>query len=178
MHIILIYIGILLGVLLEGEMIMLSSIIAAHRGYLSIWIVLGIGFFGTLSGDWFYFFLGRRKGKNWLTKNQKIKTRIEKITNWLQKYPTLVILVYRFLYGFRTITPIIIGTSDIKTLSFLTFSFLSTFMWCLIYGSLGYLFGEIIKTQLAHIENIELYIIGTLVLSGIIIYFIKKGRKK
>jgi len=62
-HLILIYIGILFGILLEGEMIMLSAIIAAHRGYLHIWIVIAIGFFGTLSGDWFYLFIGKRKGR-------------------------------------------------------------------------------------------------------------------
>jgi membrane protein DedA with SNARE-associated domain len=177
MHVILIYAGILIGVLLEGEMIMLSSVIAAHRGYLNLWIVLGIGFAGTLSGDWFYFFLGRSKGKIWFEKKQKIKAKVEKITERLQKYPILVILAYRFIYGFRTVTPIIIGTSNIRTISFLTFSLISTSLWCLIYGSLGYLCGEIIKTRLAHIEDVELYIIGFLILTGILIYFIKRRRK-
>jgi len=111
-------------------------------------------------------------------KNRKFKHRIDKVNHWLQKYPVLVIITYRFLYGFRTVTPVIIGTSDIRTLTFLIFSFFSTFLWCLIYSSLGYLFGEIIKTQLAHIEHIELYIIGFLFMIGIAIYFIKRGRKK
>jgi membrane protein DedA with SNARE-associated domain len=177
MHLFFIYAGILIGIVLEGEMIMLSSVIAAHRGYLNLWIVIGIGFAGTLAGDWFYFFLGRKRGKNWLLKKQKIKLKVEKITQKLQKYPALVILSYRFLYGFRTFTPVIIGASQIKTLTFLSFSFVSTLLWCFVYGSLGYISGEFIKTRLAHIEDIELFIIGFLILAGVLIYLLKRIMK-
>ena len=47
MHLIFIYLGILFGILLEGEMIMLSAIIAAHHGYLKFWLVIVIGATGT-----------------------------------------------------------------------------------------------------------------------------------
>ena len=59
MHLIIIYTGILIGIVLEGEMIMMSSLIAAHSGYLNLWMVIVIGFTGTLASDWFYFFMGR-----------------------------------------------------------------------------------------------------------------------
>lgn len=140
-------------------------------------MVIGIGFTGTLASDWFYFFLGRKKGKNWLLKKQKIKLKVGKVTQKLQKYPALVILSYRFLYGFRTFTPVIIGASEIKTITFISYSFVSTLLWCIVYGTLGYMSGEIIKTRLAHIENIELLIIGVLLLAGILIYLSNKIRK-
>ncbi len=178
MHLILIYAGVLLGIVLEGEMVMLSSVIAAHRGYLNLWIVLIIGFSGTLSGDWFYFFLGRNKGKDWLENKQKFSRKIGIVTRRLQRYPVMVILTYRFLYGFRMVVPVIIGTSEIRTRTFLIFSFLSTSLWCMIYGLLGYLSGEIIKTHLAHIEDIELVIIGSLLLIGVLIFLLKRTRKQ
>ena len=178
MHYILIYAGIFVGIVLEGEMIMLSSVIAAHRGFLNLWIVMIIGFTGTLCSDWFYFFLGRKKGKNWLLNKPKLKGKVEKVTQKIQKYPAIVILSYRFVYGFRTFTPVIIGTSEIKTVTFLSYSLASTLLWCLLYGTLGYLSGEIIKTRLAHIENIELLIIGVLLLAGILIYLSNRMRKR
>ena len=36
MHLVVIYLGILFGIFLDGEMIMISSIIAAHQGYLHL----------------------------------------------------------------------------------------------------------------------------------------------
>ena len=139
---------------------------------------MGIGFTGTLGSDWFYFFLGRKKGKNWLLNKPKFKGKVEKVTQKLQEYPAIVILSYRFVYGFRTFTPVIIGTSEIKTITFLSYSFASTLLWCLLYGTLGYLSGEIIKTRLAHIENIELLIIGVLLLAGILIYLSNRMRNR
>lgn len=82
-----IYAGILMGIVLEGEMIMLSSVIAAHRGFLNLWVVMGIGFSGTLGSDWFYFYPGRKKGKIWLLNKQKLKRKSEKVTQRLQKLP-------------------------------------------------------------------------------------------
>lgn len=178
MHLFFIYAGILMGIVLEGEMVMLSSVIAAHRGFLNLWMVMGIGFCGTLGSDWFYFFLGRIKGRNWLLNKPKIKEKVEKVTRKLQKYPIIVIMTYRFLYGFRTFTPVIIGASTIKTITFLGISFFSTLIWCLLYGALGYLSGEFIKSRLAHIENIELLVIGVLLLAGILIYFSRRLRKR
>jgi len=53
MHIILIYAGIFAGIFFEGEMVMISSVIAAHHGYLKLWIVITIGLVGTFSSDSF-----------------------------------------------------------------------------------------------------------------------------
>ncbi len=54
MYLFFIYAGIFMGIVLEGEMIMLSSLVAAHNGYLNFWMVIGIGFtasLGYLSGE-------------------------------------------------------------------------------------------------------------------------------
>ena len=148
MHIIFIYIGVLLGVFIEGEMIMMSSVIAAHHGYLNLWFVVLLGLTGTYSSDLFYFFLGRRKGKDWLYKSQKIRHKASIIDKKLEEYPIFIFITYRFLYGFRTIVPLVIGASNTKTRIFLLYSGLSTSIWALTYCTVGYLFGELIKSKL------------------------------
>lgn len=179
MHLIFIYLGILFGILLEGEMILLSAIIAAHHGYLKFWLVIVIGVAGTYCSDSLYFFLGRKKGKAWLDKNQKIKNKVSVINKKLENYPILVFVFYRFFYGFRAITPLVIGTSKTSTVTFLFYSGISTIIWVIFYSSIGYIFGEFIKSELGHIEHIEKYIIGFLVLisiTSIIIFRIKKQK--
>ena len=42
MHVILIYLGIFCGIFIEGEMVMITSVIAAHHGHLNLWIVMAI----------------------------------------------------------------------------------------------------------------------------------------
>jgi len=177
MHIIFIYLGILFGIFIEGEMIMISSVIAAHHGYLNIWLVVIIGTTGTYISDCMYFFIGRKRGKNWLNKNQKLKEKASVVDQKLEKYPILIFIIYRFLYGFRTIAPLVIGASKTKTSTFLFFSGLSTTIWAALYCSIGYLFGELIKSKLGYIEHIEKYIIGVFVLAGIVLVIINRVKK-
>ena len=178
MHIVLIYIAIFLGIFFEGEMIMISSVIAAHHNYLNLWIVIAIGVVGTYCSDFFYFQLGRRKGKVFLNNKPKWHSKVEIIDKKIKKYPVLIFITYRFLYGFRAIAPFAIGASNTKANTFYFFSAASTLIWAITYSSIGYLFGEIIKSKLNHIENIEKYIISAIALIGIIIIIIGKLRKK
>jgi membrane protein DedA with SNARE-associated domain len=177
MHIILIYFGMLFGIFLEGEMVMISAVIAAHHGYLDIWIVLVIGLIGTYCSDCFYFFLGRKKGRAWLNQTKKFTDKLVIVDQKLKKYPVLIFIGYRFLYGFRTIVPLTIGTGETRTSTFLFFSALSTFIWATVYCTIGYIFGTIIKAKLGHIEHMEKYIIGVLLVIGIVLFVVNRIKK-
>lgn len=168
MHIVLVYMGIFLGIFFEGEMVMISSVIAAHHGYLNLWVVIIAGIIGTYTSDCFYFFLGRKKGRDWLLKNRRFKGKISLVDRQIEKYPILIFIIYRFLYGFRTIIPLVIGATNIRTSKFLLFAGLSTLMWAATFCTIGYIFGEVIKSRLSHIEHIEKYIIGAIALAGIL----------
>ncbi len=178
MHVILIYIGIFCGIFFEGEMVMITSVIAAHHGHLKLWIVIAIGLTGTYSSDSFYFFLGRRKGKAWLNKNERFRDKYALIDRKLDQYPVLIFLVYRFMYGFRTVAPLVIGASKTKTSKFLIFSAMSTLIWGITFSAIGYIFGEVLKSKFSHIEHIEKYVIGILLLLGLVIFVIFRMRKK
>ena len=171
------YMGMFCGIFFEGEMVMVSSVIAAHHGYLELWIVFAIGLTGTYASDSFYFFLGRRKGREWLNKHARFRERYALIERKLDKYPILIFLIYRYMYGFRTIAPLVIGASNTRTSKFLILSAISTIIWAISYGAVGYFFGEVIKTKLGHIENIEKYIIGILLLTGGAIFVLYRTRK-
>lgn len=176
MKLVLIYLGVCLGVFLEGEMVMLSSVIAARQGYLQLWLVVPLGMLGTFISDCFYFFLGRKKGKKWIEKSPKLKKRAGYIHAKIERYPLLIFILYRFAYGLRTLAPIVIGTSETKASRFLLFSSGSILLWAVVYTTLGYAFGEIIKKYLNEIQHVEYYVIGGLIIVGLTIaanYYLK-----
>lgn len=178
MHILVIYIGIFMGIFLEGEFVMLSSIIAAHHHYLNIWVVLTIGVAATLFSDLLYFNLGRHQGKKWLNRKPAWQRKFEIVDKRIKKYPVLIFLTYRFAWGFRAITPFVIGTSHAKSSTFYMFSVGTTLVWAAVYGSIGYMFGELIKSKLSHIEHIEKYVIGILAFLALILILIRRLIKK
>lgn len=178
MHVLALYMGVLVGIFFEGELILISSIVAAHYGYLNIWIVLIISVIATYSADVFYFFLGRRKGKRLLEKRNKLKHKAEIVDNHLKKFPALLFIGYRFMYGMRTITPLVIGIGSINARKFLIYSAFGTLLWVVFFGFIGYVFGGYVKSELGNIEHIEKYVVGILLLAAMIILFIRKVKFK
>jgi membrane protein DedA with SNARE-associated domain len=170
------YILVLLGMYLEGEVVLITSIIAAQHGHLDLWIVLTSGAVGTFMADCTSFFLGRIKGQSWVESKRRLRPRIRIIERRLHRHPWLVFFGYRFMYGFRSVVPIVLGVTRIKTVKFLIFSAVSIVVWIAVWGALGYAFGTWILTQLRSIKHAEKFIIGALIIVAIIVLI--KRRKK
>lgn len=161
---------------MEGEMVMLTAVIAARTGHLDLIPVLLVGIGGTFASDFFYFYLGRTQGAKWINKREDFQRNFQKVHDRLEKHPIIVFTTYRFLYGLRSIIPFVIGTGKIRTFNFLLISTLTTTIWSIVYTSLGYVFGEAIKTQMEYIKNFEIYVMSLLLTGGILFLLYKKWR--
>ena len=177
MHLIIVYILFFIGIFLEGEFILLSAVIAAHQGILNIWLVISIAIFATISSDMVYFNLGKHKAEKWLAKS-KFASKFEMVNQKLRNHRTKMLLSYRFLYGMRMITPFVLGTQKLEFAKFLKYSIISTVIWCIILVGLGYAFGEFIINSLKHIEKIEYYFIGCLIVFAIVLILINRLKIK
>ena len=176
LHYIWIYICFFFGIFFEGELVFLSALIAASHGYLNIWLVAAIAIIGTITSDLVYFNLGKNRAKK-LMKKPKWKSKIELVHKKLEKHRTIFLIGYRFLYGLRVATPLVLGTQNIKLLTFLKYSSISTLIWAILFTTLGLSFGDFIITNLKHIEKIEHYVIGGLLIVALT-FFIAKLIKK
>ncbi len=133
------------GCWVEGEIAIISASIAASRQILDIRIVIIIAFTVTIISDWFHFFIGRIGGKKLMKYKPHLFNRFAKMNAFFQKYPLFILLIYRFIYGFRVFLPITIGISSISTKLFLFCSVLSTAVWVLVISLSGYYFGEMLR---------------------------------
>ena len=175
-HTILVYFGLFLGVFLEGEFVLLSAVIAAHHGYLDVWVVVSTGMIATISSDLFYFNIGRKKVSK-LINNSKWSTKFNGIKKRFENHRTQTLLGYRFLYGFRTVTPIFLGTQNISFKEFLKFSIIGTLVWATIITGLGILFGELLLRYMKDLEKVELYVIGFLLAIAVISILIRLRKR-
>jgi len=171
----------IVGLFLEGETVMIASAFAAHRGYLNIYLVVSIGFLTTLSSDWFYFFLGRRGGRKAIEKRPSLHRHVQKVSRLMDKYPVLILLCYRFLYGFRIVVPVAVGLSRIKARKFLLLSLGAILLWTLAFSMAGYFFGAFLENRIKELKTIEWPIILGIVGFGVFSYLFYKfiiDRKK
>ena len=166
------YLVILVGSFFEGETVLVLAGFLAHRGYLAFSLVVLSAFAGTFAGDQFYFFIGRIKGMAYLDTHQSWKAKSGRAFKLMQKHQTLVILLFRFIYGIRTITPFLIGASGISLWRFMALDTLGGLTWALAITSLGYMFGHAAELLLHDIKKYEFIIMGAIMLAGLVIWMV------
>lgn len=142
------YLSIFAGAALEGELVYISAIQAARAGYVDLVGAIIAFFLGTFCTDWFYFLTGRKQGRRFFERNEKLQRQAARIEHLMARYGTLLLLFYRFIYGFRIVLPLLFGMSSISRQRFLWFSLLSTSIWVGVYGWIGYYFTQWLIEQL------------------------------
>ena len=166
------YVALVIGTFLEGETILILGGFAAHSGYLELpWVIVS-AFTGTLVGDQLYYYIGRTKGKSILKNRPKWQRRSDKVLDLLHRHQVLFILGFRFLYGLRTITPIMIGISKIAPLRYLILNILGAAIWAVLIGTLGYLFGYTLELMISDIKKYEMLVFAILAGIGAIVWLI------
>jgi membrane protein DedA with SNARE-associated domain len=166
------YAAILIGTFLEGETILVLGGFAAHRGYLSLPWVIVAALAGTLFGDQLYFFLGRWHGQKVLAKRPSWKARAARAQNLLERFQKPLILVFRFLYGLRTVTPFVIGMSSVSTVQFVLLNIVGALAWSVLVGTGGYAFGRALEAIIGELKRYELKVFGVIAITGMIIWAI------
>jgi membrane protein DedA with SNARE-associated domain len=169
MSIILGYLALFAGCFLEGETSLLAASFAAHRGMLEIIPVFLVAYVSTQMADWTWFLAGRRHGKKILEKKPKWNKKLSHVHHLIHKYPILILMTYRFLYGMRSIIPLTVGMSAIPYRKFLIFSLISTFIWAITVCSAGYFFGAALEANMSRLKEFEIEILVLIILIGVIV---------
>jgi membrane protein DedA with SNARE-associated domain len=169
------YLGIMLGTFFEGETILVVGGFISRLGYLKLpWVIIS-AFIGSFAGDQFFFILGRLKGQTLLSKFKKAQKRVDKIHLFLEGYNNLIMIGFRFVYGIRVLTPIVLGMNHkIKISRFVMFNAIGAIVWSIIISIGGYLFGEALHLLLKDIKKYELIIIIGLFILGCLIWILHR----
>jgi membrane protein DedA with SNARE-associated domain len=162
--------AILVGTFLEGETILVLAGLAAHLGYLNLPLVILAAFLGSLSGDQLYFYLGRKHSFYILKHKPAWEPRIAKFNRLLERYHTLLILSFRFLYGLRTVSPFAMGMSSVSTSRFVVLNAIGAFAWAVCFGVGGYLFGQALEIFIGKIKHYEVQVFALIALLGLLIW--------
>lgn len=139
------YIAVFFGSMIEGETIVLTASALAACGYMSIYKIFLIAFITTVIADQGIFWIGYKVGTDWLIKRfpKTTKTR-DRIFNLLHKMDIAFIFSFRFIYGIRIASPLIIGSAKVKPLRFAFYNTLSGFCWAVVSCFLGYAIADVV----------------------------------
>ncbi|MBA4393688.1 MAG: DedA family protein [Desulfobacca sp.] len=169
------YWAILLGTFIEGETILIVGGFVAHLGFLKLPYVMITAFIGSFFGDQFFFILGRFKGPVLLARFGKAQKQVDKIHIFLEKHKNLIMTGFRFIYGIRILTPIVLGMNHkISAKRFFIFNAIGAIVWSVVVSLGGYLFGEALHLIMKDIKQYELKIIIGLVVIGLLAWLLNR----
>ncbi len=154
------YLATFIGTLAEGESLLILSGLCAHRGYLSLPIVIVVGAAGGALGDLGFFLLGRYYGARLLARYPKYAPAADRVHRMIERFPAATILGVRFLYGLRTVGPAVIGTTRIRLPYFAALNVIGALVWSACWAGAGYLVGRAAEHLLGDLARIERELFG------------------
>jgi membrane protein DedA with SNARE-associated domain len=172
------YAAIAIGTFFEGETILVLAGFATHQGYFKLPWVVFFGFLGTLFGDQLTFYLGRAKGMKVLDNRPYWRSRSKRVFDLMRRHQSLLALGFRFLYGFRTLTPFLLGASDVSPVRFLVLNILGAFLWAVSIAVSGYLFGHVVELFLGKLRRYELTLFILVALIGAMVWSVHWFRNR
>jgi len=171
------YWALALGTFLEGETILVLAGVAAHRGYLDLRLVMLVAFAGSLTGDQFFFLMARRHA-GWLTRRLEAwRGKVEAVHRHLERHQILIMLGFRFVYGIRVVTPVVIGLSRIPAARFAVCNALGAAVWAVAVAWGGYLLGNAVNVFLENARAAELAAFGLVAVLGLGLWLRRRRRR-
>jgi membrane protein DedA with SNARE-associated domain len=172
------YLAVVVGTFLEGETILVLAGFAARLGYMKLPEVILAAFVGSLSGDQLFFHIGRRHGQALLEKRPHWQARAHRVHQLLERHGTPFMIGFRFLYGLRTVSPFVIGTSRVPASFFLLLNSIGAMVWAAAVGTGGYLFGHAMEAIIGDVKRYEQMALAAIAIIGISVWIIHFCRQR
>ena len=164
--------AILLGAGVEGEAVVVTGGVLAHRGLVPLVPACFCAAIGSFVVDQVWFAVGRRfRNHRWITRI-KAKPAFARAMDLLERRPTGFILAFRFVYGMRTVSPIAIGTSQVPLRTFFPLNALAAAVWGPVFTLFGFYVGHALDPLIDRIAGkaklVVLVVLVLIVFVGVI----------
>lgn len=164
-------IAVFVGCIAEGESIAMLAGFLIHQGIFSPIPAVATMFLGAFLGDFGLFLAGRRFAEHPRVLRLKSKPGFSRAAALIERHPNLYVLFNRYIYGFRAVGGIAAGLSSIGITRFVVLNVVSSAIWALIFGTLGYFLGagaeQVLGRALLHHERL-LFGLGAALLIAVV----------
>jgi membrane protein DedA with SNARE-associated domain len=161
------YAAVFVGAFLEGETILAMAGYACFQELMAFEKVVAIAAVAGFLGDQFFFFLGRVRGRQIMERFPQLKVRAQAFDTMLARYHAPLIVMIRFMYGFRIAGPIFLGMGRVSSLKFVVFNAIGAAIWAPLVAGAGYLFGHAIELFIRDSHRYQLAAFAVIAAAGI-----------
>ena len=170
------------GIPIPEELILLVAGYLSSRGFMNLFIVILVATVATIAADNISYWIGRKKGVSFLRSSFAARIffsprRLARIEHHFKKHGGKTVLLARFLLGFRMISFIIAGSSQMPWKTFIKYNIIGACIWVPAVILIGYIVSSGIFVIWEYFENLK-HIIAALLIIGLLGYFFLRRFKK
>ena len=136
------YLLLFIGVIFEGEAVLIAGSFLASRGYFNVSTVALVALAANTMSAQFYYTAARVRGRRWFEGRFPEKSVYRKIINWVARRDNWLLLISRFLFGFRIVIPAACGAIGMPAVRFTILNVAAGILWVIPTALAGYYFGE------------------------------------
>ncbi len=173
------YVALAFGTAIEGEGVVIVGATLAHRGTLDVRGVVLAAFVGGLCGDQAWYWIGRRYGARVLASRPRWSERAARVSERMRRWGDAYVVAFRFLYGLRTISPLLLGMSGFPPLRFACLNAIGAALWSVTITAAGWALGSAVEAMLGRVARVEeLLVLGAvLVVLGVAVAHARARRR-
>jgi len=163
--------GLLIGVFLPGDSLLVTAGLLAARGYLNVYTLAPALTLAAICGNSVGYFIGRATGPRIFNRENSLffnKKHAVRAGEFYAKYGRMTIVLAQFMPIIRTFSPVIAGVGGMRFREFLTFNIIGAFAWIWSMLGIGYFLGSYIPGIDQHIEVVVVIVIFVSILPGLI----------
>ncbi len=155
--------GLLVGVFLPGDTLLIAAGIFASRGHLNITLAITIIVVAAIVGDTVGYFFGNKVGPRLFKREDArffSRENVQEGHAFFEKYGPQSVILARFIPGVRTCVPVVAGVTKMSYRKFAAYNVMGGLFWGVVVTMLGYTLGRIVP----HIDS---YILPVVIIVSI-----------
>src|SRR6267143_4602368 len=163
--------GLLIGVFLPGDSLLVTAGLLAARGYLNVYKLAPVLTLAAILGNSLGYFIGRATGPRIFKREDRLffnKQHAIRAHEFEERYGRATIVIAQFIPVIRTFSPVIAGVGGMKFREFLTYNVLGAVVWVWSMLGIGYFLGNYIPGIDRHIEIVVVIVVFISLLPGLI----------
>ena len=163
--------GLLVGVFLPGDSLLVTAGLLSARGYLNVYHLVPALTLAAIAGNTVGYFIGRASGPRIFRRENSIffnKKHAIRAHDFFAKHGRKTVVIAQFMPVIRTFSPVIAGVGGMTFKDFMTFNILGAFLWIWSMVGIGYFLGSYIPGIDQHIEIVVVIVVFISLLPAII----------
>ncbi len=167
---------------IPSEVVMPYAGILVARGNYSLVQVVLIGSLANLTGSALAYAVGRYGGRNFIERYGKYiflsRKHLALADKWFDRHGQATVFVSRLLPGVRTFISLPAGIGRMNFLRFALYSFIGSLPWNLALAYAGIVFADNWQVMQGYLHQVNLVVIGLMLLTALLIWQWWRRRKK